>query len=219
MATSVLTPPDQARSRIVHRLAILIVCLVWPLIWVGGLVTTYDAGMAVPDWPNTYGYNLFAYPYKTWLLGPFDLFIEHGHRLLGAIVGFVAIGIAVATNRKEPRRWVFGFALFLLAAVIFQGLLGGIRVVAVSRTLAMVHGCTIGDGSLIGIGATVLNRAVIGKNCLIGAHALVTEGKVIPDNSVVMGSPGKVIKTLTPEQAAQVKMGAQVYVANAKRFR
>ncbi len=141
MATSVLTPPDQARSRIVHRLAILIVCLVWPLIWVGGLVTTYDAGMAVPDWPNTYGYNLFAYPYKTWLLGPFDLFIEHGHRLLGAIVGFVAIGIAVATNRKEPRRWVFGFALFLLAAVIFQGLLGGIRVVAVSRTLAMVHGC------------------------------------------------------------------------------
>jgi carbonic anhydrase/acetyltransferase-like protein (isoleucine patch superfamily) len=83
----------------------------------------------------------------------------------------------------------------------------------------MVHGCTIGDGSLIGIGATVLNGATIGKNCLIGAHALVTEGKVIPDNSVVMGSPGKVIKTLTDEQAARVKMGAQVYVANAKRFR
>lgn len=85
--------------------------------------------------------------------------------------------------------------------------------------LAMVHGCTIGDGSLIGIGATVLNRAVIGKNCLIGAHALVTEGKIIPDNSVVMGAPGKVVKTLTPEQAAQLKMSAQVYVANAKRFR
>jgi len=85
--------------------------------------------------------------------------------------------------------------------------------------LAMVHGCTIGDGSLIGIGATVLNGAVIGKNCLIGAHALVTEGKVIPDNSVVMGSPGKVVKTLSPEQAAHVRMGAQVYVANSKRFR
>jgi len=85
--------------------------------------------------------------------------------------------------------------------------------------LAMVHGCTIGDGALIGIGATILNGAVIGKNCLIGAHTLVTEGKVIPDNSVVMGSPGKVIKTLTPEQADQLKMGAKYYVANAKRFR
>ncbi len=85
--------------------------------------------------------------------------------------------------------------------------------------LAMIHGCTIGNGSLIGIGATVLNGAVIGENCLIGAHALVTEGKVIPDNSVVMGSPGKVVKTLSSEQAAKLKMGAQVYVVNAKRFR
>lgn len=128
-------------ARIVHRLAVLAVCLVWPLIWVGGLVTTYDAGMAVPDWPNTYGYNLFLYPYKTWLLGPFDLFIEHGHRLLGAVVGFVAIALAIAAYIKEQRRWVFGFALIVLAAVIFQGGLGGVRVVRMSRTLAMVHGC------------------------------------------------------------------------------
>lgn len=85
--------------------------------------------------------------------------------------------------------------------------------------LAMVHGCTIGKGSLIGIGATILNGAKIGENCLIGAHALITEGKTIPDNSVVMGAPGKVIKTLSEEQATKVKMGAQVYVANAKRFR
>jgi carbonic anhydrase/acetyltransferase-like protein (isoleucine patch superfamily) len=85
--------------------------------------------------------------------------------------------------------------------------------------LAMIHGCTIGNGTLVGIGATILNGAQIGENCLIGAHALITEGKVIPDNSVVMGSPGKVIKTLTPEQAAKVKLGAQFYVANASRFR
>lgn len=85
--------------------------------------------------------------------------------------------------------------------------------------LAMIHGCTIGDGTLVGIGATILNNALIGKNCLIGAHALVTEGKVVPDNSVVMGSPGKVVKTLSPDQAARLKMGAQFYVANAKRFR
>lgn len=128
-------------ARWLHRLAVLAVCLVWPLIWVGGLVTTYDAGMAVPDWPATYGYNLFLYPYKTWLLGPFDLFIEHGHRLLGAIVGFVAILIVIAAYLGDPRRWMIGLTLGLLAAVILQGVLGGMRVVLGDRTLAMIHGC------------------------------------------------------------------------------
>ncbi len=128
-------------ARGLHRLVVLALCLVWPLIWVGGLVTTYDAGMAVPDWPGTYGYNLFLYPYKTWLLGPFDLFIEHGHRLLGAVVGIVAIAIVVVAYLRDPRRWVFFLSLGLLAAVIFQGCLGGMRVVLGDRTLAMVHGC------------------------------------------------------------------------------
>ncbi|MCH5377215.1 MAG: COX15/CtaA family protein [Planctomycetes bacterium] len=135
------TDSEQPPGRGLHRLAVLAVCLVWPLIWVGGLVTTYDAGMAVPDWPATYGYNLFLYPYKTWLLGPFDLFIEHGHRLLGAVVGLVAIGIVLVAYFRDPRRWVFALALGLLAAVIFQGVLGGMRVVLGDRTLAMVHGC------------------------------------------------------------------------------
>jgi len=85
--------------------------------------------------------------------------------------------------------------------------------------LAMVHGCTIGNGSLVGIGATILNGATIGENCLIGAHALITEGKNIPDNSVVMGAPGKVIKTLTDAQVTHMKLGSQVYVANSRRFR
>lgn len=131
------TPP----ARWLHRLAVLAVLLVWPLIWIGGLVTTYDAGMAVPDWPNTYGYNLFLYPYKTWLFGPFDLFIEHGHRLLGAVVGMVAIGIVILAFRTEHRRWIKLLAIGLLFAVIVQGLLGGLRVRWGDRTLAMVHGC------------------------------------------------------------------------------
>jgi len=84
---------------------------------------------------------------------------------------------------------------------------------------AMLHGCTIGDNSLIGIGATVLNGAKIGKNCLIGAHALVTENKIIPDNSVVMGSPGKVVKDLPEAQEAMLKASAAYYVANAQRFK
>lgn len=83
----------------------------------------------------------------------------------------------------------------------------------------MLHGCTIGDGSLIGIGATVLNGAVIGKNCIIGAHALITENKVIPDNSLVVGAPGKVIRTIEDPQKAMLKLNADVYIVNSKRFR
>ncbi len=82
----------------------------------------------------------------------------------------------------------------------------------------MLHGCTIGDGSLIGIGAVVLNGAVIGKNCLVGAGALVTEGKVFPDGSMILGSPAKVVKTLSPEQMAGLRQSAQHYIENAKRF-
>ena len=83
----------------------------------------------------------------------------------------------------------------------------------------MLHGCTIGDGSLIGIGAIVLNGARIGRNCLIGAGALITEGKDIPENSVVMGAPGKVIREVSPEQATMISAGAQFYVQNWKRFK
>lgn len=84
--------------------------------------------------------------------------------------------------------------------------------------LAMLHGCTIGDNSLIGIGAVVLNRAVIGKNCIIGAKALIPEGKVIPDNSLVMGAPGKVVREVLPDQVQFLIGSALHYVENWKRF-
>ncbi|MGI3167536.1 gamma carbonic anhydrase family protein [Pseudooceanicola sp. C21-150M6] len=84
---------------------------------------------------------------------------------------------------------------------------------------AMLHGCTVGDNSLIGMGATVLNNAVIGRNCLIGAGALVTEGKVIPDNSMVLGSPGQVVKQLGPDWEARLKASALHYQDNMRRFR
>ena len=85
--------------------------------------------------------------------------------------------------------------------------------------LVMLHGCTIGDNSLIGIGSIILNGAVIGKNCLIGANCLITEGKVIPDNSLVMGAPGKVVRELSAEQAAVMAAGSLHYVENWKRYR
>jgi carbonic anhydrase/acetyltransferase-like protein (isoleucine patch superfamily) len=84
---------------------------------------------------------------------------------------------------------------------------------------AMLHGCTVGDNSLIGIGAVVLNGAKIGKGCLVGAGALVTEGKAFPDGSMIIGSPAKVVRDLTPEQLQGLHLSAQHYVANAKRFK
>jgi cytochrome c oxidase assembly protein subunit 15 len=125
-----------------HRLAVLLVCATFPLIWVGGLVTTTKAGMAVPDWPNTYGYNLFLYPLSTWLLGPWDLFIEHGHRLLGALVGAITISVVVAVWKNDNRPWLRVFSILALLAVIGQGVLGGMRVLLDERTLAKIHGCT-----------------------------------------------------------------------------
>ncbi|MBW8076649.1 MAG: gamma carbonic anhydrase family protein [Gallionella sp.] len=83
---------------------------------------------------------------------------------------------------------------------------------------AMLHGCSVGEGSLIGIKAVILNHAVIGKNCLIGANALVTEGKVIPDNSLVIGSPGKVVRTLSKEEIAAMHANTAHYVENAAHY-
>lgn len=84
---------------------------------------------------------------------------------------------------------------------------------------AMLHGCTIGDGTLIGMGATVLNGARIGSGCLIGACALITEGKEIPDGSLVMGAPGKVVRELDQTARARLLASAASYQANARRFR
>ncbi len=84
---------------------------------------------------------------------------------------------------------------------------------------AMLHGCTIGEGSLIGMGATVLNGAKIGKGCLIGANALITEGKEIPDGSLVMGAPGKVVRELDDGARARLLASAAHYRSNATRFR
>lgn len=83
---------------------------------------------------------------------------------------------------------------------------------------AILHGCTVGDCSLIGMGATVLNRARIGSNCIVGANALVTEGKEFPDFSLIVGAPAKVVRTLDPAIGAQLRRSAEHYVANWKRF-
>ena len=85
--------------------------------------------------------------------------------------------------------------------------------------MVMLHGCTIGDESLIGIGAVVLNGAKIGKNCLVGAGSLVTEGKEFPDGSMIMGSPAKLVRSLSPEQIQGLRLMAQHYIDNALRYK
>ena len=85
--------------------------------------------------------------------------------------------------------------------------------------MVVLHGCTIGDESLIGIGAVVLNGAKIGKNCLVGAGSLVTEGKEFPDGSMIMGTPAKVVRQLTPEQIQGLRESAKRYIENARRYK
>jgi cytochrome c oxidase assembly protein subunit 15 len=121
-----------------HRLAILTACATFPLLFIGGLVTSKGAGLAVPDWPTTFGYNMFLYPWAKMVGG---IFYEHSHRLAGSLVGLCTIFLALALWFKEPRRWLRWLGLAALAMVIAQGVLGGLRVVLLQSTLAIVHAC------------------------------------------------------------------------------
>src|SRR5881398_7074 len=100
-----------------HRLALLTTAATFPLIFMGGLVTSHGAGMSVPDWPNSYGYNMFLFPPRLWIGG---ILYEHTHRLMGTIVGMLSIALTIVAWRTEPRRWVRWLAASVLGAVIFQ---------------------------------------------------------------------------------------------------
>jgi heme a synthase len=141
MGLSTLQAEKRKGSRWPFRAAFAVAFTMFFLIWIGGLVTTQDAGMAVPDWPGTFGYNMFAYPLSTWFYGPVDLFIEHGHRLWASFVGLLAIVSCIVAYRNETRFWVVLCTFVLLLAVILQGVLGGVRVLLDARTYAMIHGC------------------------------------------------------------------------------
>src|SRR5271166_3610751 len=122
-----------------HAMALLAAVFTLPLLFVGGSVTTYGVGMAVPDWPATFGINMFLFDFWN---APFGVRVEHAHRLYGAAVGLATIGLAVWFFCFEPRRWMKLLGVVALLAVIGQGILGGTRVTQVSTFLAAVHGCT-----------------------------------------------------------------------------
>jgi cytochrome c oxidase assembly protein subunit 15 len=108
------------------------------LILMGGLVTNTGSALAVPDWPTTFGHNMFTYPWSQMVGG---VFYEHSHRLLGSAVGMLTIVLLVALTLWEPRRWVRRLGWLALVGVIVQGILGGLRVVLLEHDLAIVHGC------------------------------------------------------------------------------
>jgi heme A synthase len=106
------------------------------LLGAGGLVTSAQAGLAVADWPTSFGYNMFLYPFSRMTGG---IYYEHAHRLIGALVGLTTLTLAITVQRIEPRRWVRWFAWALVAAVVVQGTLGGMRVTERSLGLAIGH--------------------------------------------------------------------------------
>jgi len=120
-----------------HRFAVLTVVTTFLLIGLGGLVTSHEAGMSVPDWPTSYGYNMFALPIKFWTGGAF---FEHTHRLLASAVGFLTTILALWLWLKDSRRWMHWLGIAAFLGVIAQGILGGLRVTMKMDSLGIFHG-------------------------------------------------------------------------------
>ena len=121
-----------------HRLALLLTCATFPLLFIGGLVTSLGVGLAVPDWPTTFGYNMFLYPWSKMIGG---IFYEHSHRLVASSVGLITIALAWTLWFRESRQWLRWLGVAALGLVIAQGVLGGLRVVLLQHTLAIIHAC------------------------------------------------------------------------------
>ncbi len=130
--------PNAANS--LHVYALFIAASVLVLICTGGLVTSNDAGLAVPDWPTSFGYNMFAFPLSRWL-APGGVRLEHSHRLVATGEGMLTIVLALAMWRAEPRQWVRNLGYAALGGVVFQGMLGGLRVVLRADWIGIVHAC------------------------------------------------------------------------------
>ena len=133
-------PHQGTASAWLHRLALLTASVTLVLIFVGGLVTNTGSALAVPDWPTTFGYSMFLYPWSRMVGG---IFYEHSHRLIGSVVGILTVTLAVWMWITEPRRWLRWLGAAAVMAVIAQGVLGGLRVILISdgTTIAIIHGC------------------------------------------------------------------------------
>ena len=121
-----------------HRIARLTAGATFLLIVIGGIVTSTESGLAVPDWPTTFGYNMFLYPLSEMVGG---ILYEHSHRLMGSLVGLLTIGLFIFLLVRDSRKWLKWLGLAAVVAVIVQGVLGGLRVTQINRNFAIVHAC------------------------------------------------------------------------------
>jgi cytochrome c oxidase assembly protein subunit 15 len=130
--------PDNRPGRGAYRLAVATTAATLLLIFVGGVVTNTGSALAVPDWPTTFGHNMFAYPWSQMVGG---ILYEHSHRLLGSLVGMLTVGLALWLALTDSRRWMRWLGLIAVVAVIVQGILGGMRVLMLETRFALVHAC------------------------------------------------------------------------------
>lgn len=165
---------------------------------------------------------IYALHDKTPVLGP-ETWVAESAEVIGQVIAGKNVSVwfgAVIRGDNEPIR--IGDGTNIQDNAVLHDDLGVPLTIGSHVTVghsAMLHGCEVGDGSLIGIMATVLNHVVIGKNCLIGANTMIPEGRVIPDRALVVGTPGRIIRTLTDEEVAMLIRNAENYVKNAERFR
>ena len=138
-AAAIDTRPSGFMSAWPHRMAVVLAGATFPLLFIGGLVTGRGVGLAVPDWPTTFGYNMFLYPWSKMVGG---IFYEHSHRLVASFVGLLTIALALTFWLREQRDWLRWLGLTALALVVVQGVLGGLRVVLLEQALAVVHAAT-----------------------------------------------------------------------------
>ena len=139
MSRDVTSLGEEGENLGLHRFALLTVCCTALLIFVGGLVTSTESGLSVPDWPTTYGWNMFTFPVSKWVGG---IIYEHGHRLVASFVGFLTVVLALWTWLREKRAWVRWLSLAALGAVILQGILGGLTVLYLLPTpISVTHAC------------------------------------------------------------------------------
>ena len=161
--------PNAAISPWPHRIAVVLAWATFPLLFIGGLVTSKGVGLAVSDWPTTFGYNMFLYPWSKMIGG---IFYEHSHRLVASFVGVLTIILALTFWLRAERAWLRWLGVAALALVIGQGVLGGLRVVLLENTLAIVHAAT----------AQVFFALTIALAIFTSASWMDTSGPVIRDS-------------------------------------
>jgi cytochrome c oxidase assembly protein subunit 15 len=184
-STSISSAVINRRYNWLHRFALVTSIATLILICSGGMVTSKGVGLAVPDWPTTFGYNMFLFPVSQWVGG---IFFEHTHRLIASAVGFMTIILAVWIWRADDRRWLGNLGWAALAAVIVQGVLGGLRVTLLKDEIGIFHACLaqayLGMLVLITLGTSRLWRRISFDGA--SASAVRTLSRIVIGTTIVI---------------------------------